>query len=137
MLKSINLIVAAFVTAATLFVFSCHQSVEAPLESAVRQVTVEDAKLAADDAGTQFIDVRTPAEYDAEHAAKSVNFPLETIETDASKLDKSKPVYIICQTGRRSQIAAAKLNELGFTDVANVQGGMNAWTKAGLPTEKK
>ncbi|HNQ14760.1 MAG TPA: rhodanese-like domain-containing protein [Pyrinomonadaceae bacterium] len=103
----------------------------------MRQVSVEDAKSAVEVDGTQFIDVRTPAEFDAEHAAKSINYPLDTIEADAAKLNKSKPVYIICQTGRRSQIAAAKLNELGFSDVADVQGGMNAWTKAGLPTEKK
>ncbi len=137
MQRFLNLSVFAFVAAATLFAFGCHQSVEAPHESAVRQVSVEDAKSAVEVDGTQFIDVRTPAEFDAEHAAKSINYPLDTIEADAAKLNKSKPVYIICQTGRRSQIAAAKLNELGFSDVADVQGGMNAWTKAGLPTEKK
>lgn len=135
--KLVNSVVIMLVIAATIFVFGCHQAVEAPHESAVRQVSVEDAKNAAETEGTQFIDVRTQAEFDAEHAAKSVNFPLDSIDSDAAKLDKSKPVYIICQTGRRSQIAAAKLNELGFSDVANVQGGMNAWTKAGLPTVKK
>jgi rhodanese-related sulfurtransferase len=39
----------------------------------------------------------------------------------------------VCQTGTRSQLAAAKLRAAGFTRVVHVDGGTNAWAMAGLP----
>lgn len=109
--------------------------VSAPVATA--QVTVERAKEEIDARGAQFIDVRTPEEFSAEHALKAQNIPLDTIETELVKLDRTKPVYVICQTGRRSQIAAETLERNGFAEIYNVQGGSSAWKKAGLPIESK
>jgi rhodanese-related sulfurtransferase len=46
------------------------------------------------------------------------------------------PVYCVCQTGTRSQLAAAKLRAAGFRRVVHVDGGTNAWAVAGLPVER-
>ncbi len=116
---------------------SAPPKVEVPQPSAIKQVAPEAAKTEIEAKKAQFIDVRTPEEYGAEHADKAVNMPLDKIETDLASLDRSKPVYIICQTGRRSQKAAETLEKNGFTDVYNIEGGTAAWVKAGLPLGAK
>jgi rhodanese-related sulfurtransferase len=50
--------------------------------------------------------------------------------------DRSRPVMIICDAGPMSAISAQTLKEMGFTDVAYVEGGTQAWKDAGLPTEE-
>lgn len=127
------------VVAAFAFVVGCQQRkiAEVPQPSAIRQVTPEIAKDEIDAKKAQFIDVRTPEEFGAEHADKAVNMPLDKIETELASLDRSKPVYIICQSGRRSQKAAETLEQSGFTDVYNIEGGTTAWKKAGLPLGAK
>lgn len=105
-------------------------------EATFKEISAAEAKSAVENKDAQFIDVRTDAEYNAEHAANAVNFPLDTLAGDLGKLDKSKPVYIICQTGRRSQVGAKLLADAGFTEVYSIAGGTNAWTAEKLPTEK-
>ena len=102
----------------------------------IKQITVTEAKQVVDAKEVQFIDVRTDAEYAGGHAPKAVNFPLDALGTELSKLDKDKPVYLICQTGRRSQKGAEILQKAGFKDIYNIEGGTSAWIDAGLPTEK-
>ncbi|MDC7805277.1 molybdopterin-synthase adenylyltransferase MoeB [Luteimonas sp BLCC-B24] len=48
--------------------------------------------------------------------------------------DRDAPLLLICQTGRRSMVAAETLATLGYTDLASVAGGTSAWQAAGLPT---
>jgi len=103
----------------------------------IRQISVEEANEAVSKQnGVQFIDVRTVSEYDSGHAPKAVNMPLETLENEFARLDKDQPVYIICQTGRRSQMAAETLQKAGFRDIYNITGGTSAWSSANLPLEK-
>ena len=102
----------------------------------IKQTSLEEAKTAVDGKDVQFIDVRTTEEYAGGHAPKAVNFPLDALEKDLSRLDKNKPVYVICQTGKRSQKGSEILQKAGFTDVYNIGGGTSAWTQAGLPIEK-
>lgn len=49
---------------------------------------------------------------------------------------KSTPVTVTCNDGTGSSLAAVTLAELGYADVAVLDGGMAAWQKAGLPLEK-
>ena len=48
--------------------------------------------------------------------------------------DRARPVMTICETGALSAIAAKTLKEMGFRDVAYVEGGTQGWKAAGLPT---
>lgn len=102
----------------------------------IKQISVEQAKQAVDAKEVQFIDVRTTEEYAGGHAPKAINFPLDALEKDLAKLDKDQPVYVICQTGRRSQKGAEILQKAGFTSIYNINGGTSAWISAGFPTEK-
>lgn len=121
----------------SLFAFSCQSSTSSQTaENEIKQVTVQETSEAVKKENVQFIDVRTPEEFAGGRAAKVVNYPLDKIETELAKLDKNKPVYVICQTGRRSQKAAEALQKSGFKEIYNVKGGTSEWISAGLPTEK-
>jgi rhodanese-related sulfurtransferase len=85
---------------------------------------------------SQFIDVRTPEEFNAGHAYRAKNIPLDTLAQNLDKLEKNEPVYLICQSGRRSMQAATMLNDAGFPQTINITGGTNAWQAAGLPMVK-
>lgn len=91
-------------------------------------------------AGAQILDVRTPGEYQSGHIEKALlanwNDKAE-FERRIGFLDKEKPVYIYCLAGGRSHAAAARLNELGFQKIVELQGGVNAWKAANLPLEGK
>ena len=84
------------------------------------------------------VDVRKPEEFADGHIEGAANLDVtsETFESDAEKsLPKDKTIAVYCGTGRRSAMAAEKLLKLGFK-ILNLDGGLNAWTKAGLPVVK-
>jgi rhodanese-related sulfurtransferase len=51
--------------------------------------------------------------------------------------DRSRPIFTICALGPNSARGARDLKEMGFSNVAFIEGGMQSWVQAGLPTEKK
>lgn len=103
----------------------------------IAQVSVGEAKQAIEQKkDAQFIDVRTVEEYAGGHATGAKNLPLDRLDAELAKLDKDKPVYVICQTGRRSQKGSEILQKAGFKDVYNIEGGTSEWINAKLPTEK-
>ncbi len=78
------------------------------------------------------IDVRTPAEHRAASISQVVNMPLDEIEKHAADLRKYDAVYVHCQSGNRSQQACRRLETLGLSNLANVQGGIGEWERAGF-----
>jgi rhodanese-related sulfurtransferase len=85
------------------------------------------------------IDVREPSEVARISIPGAINIPLSQLKNRLVVLDKYKqsPIITQCRTGRRSQEALKTLKSSGFTDVHNLEGGIVAWEKAGLKTEKK
>lgn len=105
--------------------------------------TIEAAAFAEKIAATpnaQILDVRTPEEYVSGHIdnAANVNWNGTDFVAKAAALDKTKPVFVYCKSGGRSKQAAAKLEELGFTTIYELQGGMLKWDAAGMskPSDK-
>ncbi|HRH40841.1 MAG TPA: rhodanese-like domain-containing protein [Pyrinomonadaceae bacterium] len=84
----------------------------------------------------QIIDVRERAEFAGGRISEAKSFPLGELEKRAVEFDRTKPIFVICRTGRRSLKAQKKLNGLGFNNVINVKGGFEAWKKEGLPFER-
>lgn len=86
------------------------------------------------------LDVRTPEEFASEHIDNALNVDWlgGNFVVDAEKFDKSKPVFVYCKIGGRSSKAVAKLAELGFTNIYELDGGMMKWNAAGLakPSDK-
>ena len=91
--------------------------------SAANEIKPIDALPKVQEAYAQFVDVRTPEEYAAGHATRAVNIPLNDLPANLDRLEKNEPVYVICQTGRRSREAADVLTKNGFKWVFNVTGG--------------
>lgn len=86
------------------------------------------------------LDVRSLAEYVGElgHIAGSRNIPVEELQQRLGELDgdRQRPIMLVCRTERRSAKAVELLNQVGFTDVAVLRGGMLQWNGTGLPVER-
>lgn len=84
------------------------------------------------------VDVRTPEEFAKGHLnhAQNINWNGDDFNSRVEKLDKNQPVYVYCQGGGRSASAAARLAELGFKDITDMEGGVMAWRVADLPLEE-
>ncbi|MCF8715889.1 rhodanese-like domain-containing protein [Joostella atrarenae] len=84
------------------------------------------------------IDVRTPYEFKAGHLkeAKNINVKDDAFIAEVKKVDKSKSVYLYCKAGGRSAAAAKILDSLGYKNIVNLDGGFDAWKKAGKPFEE-
>ncbi|WP_026582675.1 sulfurtransferase TusA family protein [Bacillus sp. J33] len=73
------------------------------------------------------IDVRESAEYAFSHIPTAISLPLGELENKLNELNKDDEFYLVCRTGNRSDLAAQKLTENGFTNVINVVPGMSQW----------
>lgn len=107
----------------------------APLHAeAVRSVDVKQAQQMKNQ-GALLLDVREADEYASGHAPGSVLIPVGQLNKRLKEIEgfQNKPVVLICRSGRRSAAAAEILQKAGFTEPSNVEGGMMAWEKAGLP----
>jgi len=84
------------------------------------------------------LDVRDDAEYASGHITDARHIPLAQLETRVEEIRKfkDKPVLVNCQVGMRSAKACGILKKHGFSNVYNLQGGLNAWQQAKLPVVK-
>ncbi|WP_445720019.1 rhodanese-like domain-containing protein [Flavobacterium sp.] len=86
----------------------------------------------------QLVDVRTPEEFNEGHIenAVNINFMSDDFDANVANLDKEKPVMVYCKAGGRSAKAAARLKELGFKAITDLEGGISNWTSDNKPTVK-
>ena len=84
------------------------------------------------------IDIREADEFEKGHPVGALNYPLSTFFEDDrdDELRAKGPLLLICNTGNRSSMASEWLLEEGFTDIANVEGGVVAWQLHQLPWQK-
>ena len=109
----------------------------------VASISVDEALALVDGGDAVFVDVRERAEHDAGAIAGAVAAPrgfLEFIADPTSPmhnpaLSSGKRLVIYCASGGRSALAAKTLQDMGYSEVANLTGGFQAWTGAGGPTE--
>src|SRR5262249_29899130 len=95
----------------------------------VREVTPEE--LQAKPPNAVLVDVREPEEFAAGHVPAAVTLPQADLATRLSEVPRDHPVFVICQGGFRSLRAAQFLSQCGFSDVASVKGGTEAWRASG------
>ncbi len=122
---------------ATLFMTACSAKATNPNVEVVSPKDFQ-TKL-AEDSAAYLLDVRKPDEFAAGHLAGAhlLNWlDPETFKRDAKNLDKGKNIYVYCRSGRRSNAAANYLAEQGYK-VVEMDGGILAWEKAGLPVTKE
>lgn len=88
----------------------------------VKQWYYEDDERLPRDGSVTLLDTRTPMEYSRGHAEGFVNIPVDELRERIGELDKTKSVYVMCQSGLRSYIASRILTGNGF-DAYNFAGG--------------
>lgn len=88
----------------------------------VKQWYYEEDETLPRDGSVTLLDTRTPMEYSMGHVKGFINIPVDELRERIDELDKSKPVYVICQSGLRSYIASRILMGNGF-DAYNFAGG--------------
>ena len=88
----------------------------------IRVWHLADADSLPRDGSVTLLDTRTPGEYSAGHIEGFINIPVDDLRERLHELDRTKPVYVICQSGLRSYIACRILAGHGF-DCYNFSGG--------------
>jgi thioredoxin 1 len=86
----------------------------------------------------QLLDVRTPGEFKNGHIQNAINASVNDkhFEEEVSALNKTKPVFVYCLSGPRSNAAAKQLRAAGFKNVVELPGGMMEWRANNLPETK-
>lgn len=104
----------------------------------VKECTVADvtARLARGEV-FHFVDVREDDEFAKEHATGASHLGKGIIERDIETAipDKQAPIVLYCGGGFRSVLAADVLQQMGYTQVVSMDGGIKAWRDAGCPLE--
>ena len=85
----------------------------------------------------QVLDVREPQEFTSPmgHIPSAILIPLGQLVERADELSRDKPIVAVCRAGGRSAQATVLLRRAGFTDLANLAGGMLRWRAERLPVE--
>lgn len=134
----------AALTAAPLGIAACGSSdsssagsgaaaTQAAAPGAIGSVGVQQAHDQLEAGTAVMVDVREPDEIAEQAVAGTINIPLGQLDARAAEVPTGKPVLVFCRSGNRSQEGAAILAAKGY-DASTVEGGIIAWTDAGLPT---
>ncbi len=99
----------------------------------LEQITVDE--LHAQHDTFIVLDVRDQGEWDEGHIAGAVHIPYYLLEQRLQDLDSRRPLAVTCASGQRSSLACSILQRHGFTELCNVVGGMEAWSRQGFKEE--
>lgn len=102
------------------------------------QIDVSTLHRKLNEDGIQVLDVRESSEWNTSRidSAHYMNFKHLLMSTESLTVVPEREVAVICAGGMRSSTACSILRRLGFERVYNVAGGMDAWSKAGLPVAR-
>lgn len=104
----------------------------------VHHLNAESFEKSIQNKNIQILDVRTEGEFKSGHIKNAllINWNDKSQFQDRVQyISKDEPVYIYCLSGARSAAAASWMREKGYKKVVELEGGINAWKKAGLPVE--
>ncbi len=101
--------------------------------SAVQEMSVQEVHAQLRE--VNILDVRETSEYAEAHVSGSQLIPLGQLAQRMAEVPQDKPLVVVCRSGNRSSMAAQMLQQAGIT-CFNMQGGMLAWSRHGLPIER-
>ncbi len=110
----------------------------------IQNLTVEQVADELAQGAATLVDIREPAEWEGGMIPGAVHVPRGLLEFAADptspahrrELDPHQRVILHCASGGRSALAADTLQNLGYTNVAHLDGGIKAWVAAGRPVGK-
>jgi len=102
------------------------------------RVDVAEAKEMLKDPAVAVIDVRDPHEYQAGHVPEATLIPVNSVFARREELPKDGKILFVCKMGSRSALAAEMAAAAGLPAerLYNLEGGTDAWVKAGEPVEQ-
>lgn len=127
---------AILVFVASLAVTACGAQAGVPTAAPTGAVPaarlLEPADFKREIAGRFLVNVHVPDEGNI--AGTSARIPFDQLRARSAELpaDKNAPLAVYCKSGRMSAIAARDLQTLGYSNVIELSGGMNAWEQAGF-----
>lgn len=129
-------IVFVFTLVLSMFIVGCKQTSSSPEVTVINPVEFEEKISSVP--SYQLIDVRTAEEYSDGHLPNAINIDFygEDFKDEISKLDRNKPTFVYCRKGKRSEESAKILEELGFKEIYDLEGGILNWQKDELPMEQ-
>lgn len=106
--------------------------------SSAIDLSVTEFSAKAAEPGVVTLDVRTPAEFAEGYieGARLIDFQSGNFEQEIATLDKNATYAVYCRSGNRSGQAVRVMQDAGFTNVFNMNGGVIDWANAGLPLVK-
>jgi rhodanese-related sulfurtransferase len=116
---------------------ACAPAAENEAITLPEMISPVDAQSQLDeDDSVVLLDVRTQQEWDEDgHSPDATLIPLDQLQSRLGELDADEPIMVICRSGNRSAAAVDFLRQNGFSNVADVEGGMRNWAAAGLDVE--
>jgi rhodanese-related sulfurtransferase len=103
----------------------------------VATIDVADAARRLEAGEIVLVDVREAGEWHGGHVPGARHIPLAAVPGTIDELARhGKPIAFICGSGHRSRMACATARGLNVATALNVDGGMHAWQRAGLPTTR-
>jgi rhodanese-related sulfurtransferase len=108
-------------------------AVQARAEGGFTEINTVDFEKRRVKGKAPVLDVRSPLEFAKGHVTGAINVDIHSpnFAAKVAQFDKKKPILVNCHVGSRGAIAAAELRRLGFKSVFNLEGGVDAWEKAG------
>ena len=102
-----------------------------------RSIDARDLEHKLRDSSTLVLDVGTSLEFESAHlpGAKWISRGWIELKLPEKFLDRTQPIVVTCPDGQQSIFAARALAEIGYTDIAVLNGGVRAWSAAELPME--
>jgi rhodanese-related sulfurtransferase len=97
----------------------------------IKNITPAELDKMKSEPDVQLVDVRGPDEYKKGTIEGAINIPVDTFNDRLSELNKEKKIIVFCRTGTRSSAAKGILVRNGFKKVYNLEGGIEAYKKAG------
>lgn len=109
----------------------------AEAKTRIREVTIEQVKQQLGAAGApMLLDCREPQETNLGRLPNAIVIARGTMETKIEAVvPRDAHLVIYCASGNRSALAADTLQQMGYTNVASMAGGINAWMMSGGPVE--
>ena len=101
----------------------------------VTNMNVEDFSKKTAESGVVTLDVRTPGEFMTGHIqdAQNIDFESGSFESQIESLDKNGTYAVYCRSGNRSGQAVKVMQDAGFKNIYNLDGGVIDWANSGLP----
>ncbi len=100
------------------------------------RINVDEGKEMMASDNVAIIDVREPHEYNDGHVPDAKLIPVATVFARKDELPRDKDVIFVCGVGQRSALACEMAAAAGLSRLFNLEGGTEAWIKAGNPVEK-